>query len=156
MAGTATITGGARPAGGQGKPMGRGRGSSFKSTLELEAIGAPIEVRRHSAARRLTLRVSKTKRAVLVTVPAQCRMEEASRFVESNLDWVRECLGAVPEPVPFADGARIPLRGRQHRLCFSGVARARPVVEIAVAPGAMPQLLVSGRVEHAARRLKDW
>ena len=136
--------------------MGRGRSSSFKSTLELEALGAPIEVRRHSAARRLTLRVSKTKRAVLVTVPAQCRMEEASRFVESNLDWVRQCLGAVPEPVPFADGARIPVRGRLHRLCFSGVARARPVVEVAAGPGTVPQLLVSGRVEHAARRLKDW
>ncbi len=136
--------------------MGRGRSSSFKSSLELEALGAPIEVRRHSAARRLTLRVSKTKRAVLVTVPAQCRMEEASRFVESNLDWVRECLGAVPEPVPFADGARIPLRGRLHRLCFSGIPRARPVVEVGAGPGAMPGLLVSGRVEHAARRLKDW
>jgi predicted metal-dependent hydrolase len=136
--------------------MGRGRSSSFKSSLELEALGAPIEVRRHSAARRLTLRVSKTKRAVLVTVPAQCRMEEASRFVESNLDWVRECLGAVPESVPFADGARVPLRGRLHRLCFSGVARARPVVEIGAGPGTMPELLVSGRVEHAARRLKDW
>ena len=100
--------------------MGRGRSKSFKSTLELEALGAPIEVRRHPAARRLTLRVSKTKRAVLVTVPAQCRMEEASRFVESNLDWVRERLGCVPEPVPFEDGARIPLRGRLHRLCFIG------------------------------------
>src|SRR5262249_36937841 len=136
--------------------MSRGRSSSFKSTLELEALGAPIEVRRHAAARRLTLRVSKTKRAVLVTVPAQCRMEEASRFVESNLDWVRERLGSVPEPVPFADGAKIPLRGRMHRLCLSGVVRARPVVEVTAAPGAMPQLLVSGRVEHASRRLKDW
>ncbi len=139
--------------------MGRGRSSSFKSTLELEALGAPIEVRRHPAARRLTLRVSKTKRAVIVTVPAECRMEEAGKFVESNLDWVRERLGSVPEPVPFADGARIPLRGRLHDLCFSGVARARPVVEIAPAPaagGAVPRLLVSGRREHASRRLKDW
>jgi predicted metal-dependent hydrolase len=136
--------------------MSRGRSSSFKSTLELEALGAPIEVRRHAAARRMTLRVSKTKRAVLVTVPAVCRMEEASRFVESNLDWVRECLGAVPAPIPFADGARIPLRGRMHRLRFSGVARARPVVEVAAGAGATPQLVVSGRLEHASRRLKDW
>jgi len=151
-----TGTGGVRPAGGQEKPMGRGRSSSFRSTLELEALGAPIEVRRHAAARRLTLRVSKTKRAVLVTVPAQCRMEEASRFVESNLDWVRECLGAVPEPIPFADGARIPLRGRLHRLCVSGIARARPVVEVAAATGRLPQLVVSGRLEHASRRMKDW
>jgi predicted metal-dependent hydrolase len=140
--------------------MGSGRSRSFKSTLELEAIGAPIEVRRHPAARRLTLRVSKTKRAVLVTVPEQCRMEEASRFVESNLDWVRERLGCVPEPVPFEDGARIPLRGRLHVVSFTGSARARTgarsVVEVVTVPGVMPRLVVSGRSEHGPRRLKDW
>ena len=140
--------------------MGRGRSSSSKSSLELEALGAPIEVRRHPAARRLTLRVSKTRRAVIVTVPAQCRMEEAGKFVETHLDWVRERLGSVPEPIPFADGARIPLRGSPHCLCFSGVTRARSVVEIAAPagtkPSALPRLLVSGRLEHASRRLKDW
>jgi predicted metal-dependent hydrolase len=140
--------------------MGSSRGKSFKSTLELEALGAPIEVRRHPAARRLTLRVSKTKRAVLVTVPAECRMEEASRFVENNLDWVRERLGSVPEPVPFEHGAKIPLRGRLHCICFTGVTRAklgaRSVVEVVTTPGAMPRLVVSGRLEHASRRLKDW
>jgi predicted metal-dependent hydrolase len=139
--------------------MGSGRSKAFKSTLELEAIGAPIEVRRHPAARRLTLRVSKTKRAVLVTVPDQCRMEEASRFVESNLDWVRERLGCVPEPVPFADGAKIPLRGHLHCVCFTGVARARSaksVVEVVTSPGVTPRLIVAGRLEHGSRRLKDW
>jgi hypothetical protein len=140
--------------------MGSRRSKSFKSTLELEAIGAPIEVRRHPAARRLTLRVSKTKRAVLVTVPDQCQVEEATRFVESNLDWVRERLGCVPAPVPFEDGARIPLRGCLHGLCFTGMARARSgtrtVVEVVMSPGATPRLVVSGRLEHASRRLKDW
>jgi predicted metal-dependent hydrolase len=134
--------------------MARGRKKSFESGLELEALGAPIEVRRHPTARRLTLRVSKTKRAVIVTVPAQCRMEEAGRFVTSNLEWVRERLCSVPESVPFVDGARIPLRGCPHCLCFSGAARAKSVVE--VAEGARPRLVVNGRLEHASRRLRDW
>jgi predicted metal-dependent hydrolase len=137
-------------------PTGRGRGKSFRSELELEALGAPIEVRRHPAARRLTLRVSKTKRAVIVTVPADCQMEDAGRFVKSNLDWVRDRLGRVPAPIPFADGARIPLRGRLHRVCFLGAVRARQVVEVAGEGAAVPQLLVSGRLEHAPRRLRDW
>src|SRR5262245_7481574 len=146
-----------RLARGQGKPMGRGRSSSSKSTLELEALGAPIEVRRHPAARRLTLRVSKTKRAVIVTVPAQCRMEEAGRFVTSNLDWVRERLCSVPEPVPFVDGARIPLRGRLHCLCFSGAARAKAVVGVA-AGGAVsvPRRVGPGRRDRARRGVRDW
>ena len=122
----------------------------------MEALGAPIEVRRHPAARRLTLRVSKTKRAVIVTVPAECRIEEAGKFLKSNLDWVRERLGRVPEPVPFADGAKIPLRGRMHCVCFSGAGRAKAVVEVAEPAGTVPRLLVSGRLEHASRRLRDW
>jgi predicted metal-dependent hydrolase len=136
-------------------PTGRGTGRAVETAIELEALGAPIEVRRHPTARRLTLRVSKTKRAVIVTVPAECRMEEADRFLRSNLDWVRDRLTRVPEPVPFADGSRIPLRGRLHRVSFAGPDRARSVVEIDGAGGA-PRLSVAGRLEHAPRRLKDW
>jgi predicted metal-dependent hydrolase len=89
-------------------------------------------------------------------VPAECRMEEADKFLRSNLDWVRERLTRVPEPVPFADGSRIPLRGRPHRLCFTGPERARAVVEIEQSGGGAPRVNVSGRLEHAPRRLKDW
>ena len=137
-------------------PAGRGAKKSVASELELEALGAPIEVRRHPAARRLTLRVSKTKRAVVITVPADYRIEEATKFVRSNLDWVRERLGNVPEPVPFAAGSKIPFRGRLHQVCFTGSQRVRGVVEIADAEMRVPSLRVSGRLEHAPRRLKDW
>jgi hypothetical protein len=137
-------------------PTGRGQKRSVRSELELEALGAPIEVRRHPAARRLTLRVSKTRRAVIVTVPDACRMEDAGKFLKNNLEWVRDRLGRVPTPVPFADGSKIPVRGRMHRVCFTGVSRARAVVEIAEGLEVVPRLLVSGRTEHAPRRLKDW
>ena len=137
-------------------PTGRGTRKTVESAFELEALGAPIEVRRHPAARRLTLRVSKTKRAVIVTVPAECRLEEADKFLRSNLDWVRDRLTRVPEPVPFADGSRIPLRGRLHRVCFAGPERGRAVVEIEQSGSGTPRLDVSGRLEHAPRRLKDW
>jgi len=137
-------------------PTGRGKKKAVASELELENLGAPIEVRRHPAARRLTLRVSKTKRAVIVTIPAEYRMDEAGKFLRNNIEWVRERLGNVPEPVPFTDGARIPLRGRMHHVCFIGPRRARGVVEIADADGRTPSLDVSGRPEHAPRRLKDW
>jgi hypothetical protein len=137
-------------------PTGRGTRKTVETAFELEALGAPIEVRRHPTARRLTLRVSKTKRAVIVTVPVECRMEEADRFLRSNLDWVRDRLTRVPEPVPFADGSRIPLRGRLHRVSFTGPDRARSVVEIDQALSGAPRLNVAGRLEHAPRRLKDW
>jgi predicted metal-dependent hydrolase len=100
--------------------------------------------------------VSKTKRAVVVTVPAQCRMEEAGKFLKSHLDWVRERLGRVPEAVPFVDGAELPVRGRFHRISFGGALRRAAVVDLVEQTGRMPRLIVSGRAEHAPRRLKDW
>ena len=123
--------------------------------LEVRGIGVPVEVRRHAGARRLTLRVSKTRRAVIVTVPDHCRIDEAGRFLDSHIDWVRERLGRVPAPVLFADGAKIPFRGEVHRICFTGPGRGKAVVGIERF-GDLPRLNVSGDVAHAARRLRDW
>ena len=127
------------------------------AALQVQGIGVPVEVRRHAGARRLTLRVSKTRRAVVVTVPSGCRIEEADRFLKTNIDWVRERLGRVPDPVPLADGETLPLRGNLHRLCFIGPMRGAPVASIEHRPAeVMPRLNVSGLAEHAGRRLKDW
>jgi predicted metal-dependent hydrolase len=124
--------------------------------LQVQGIGVPVEVRQHATARRLTLRVSKTRRAVLVTVPRGCRIEEADRFLKTHIDWVRERLGRVPAPVPLADGASIPLRGTPHRVRFIGPSPGGAVVDLETSAQGSPRLLVSGRIEHAARRLKDW
>jgi hypothetical protein len=122
--------------------------------LSVQGIGVPVEVRRHAAARRLTLRVSKTRRAVVVTLPTTSHIEEAGRFLSTHADWVRERLGRVPEPVPLVEGATIPLRGEPHRISLTGSARG--VVSVDRSARGLPRLLVSGRHEHAARRLKDW
>ena len=124
--------------------------------LQVQGIGVPVEVRQHAGARRLTLRVSKTRRAVVVTVPSGCRIEEADRFLKTHVDWVRERLGRVPAPVPLADGATMPLRGTLHRIRFIGPAQGASVVAIESAAHGAPRLVVAGRLEHAARRLKDW
>jgi predicted metal-dependent hydrolase len=124
--------------------------------LQVQGIGVPVEVRQHAGARRLTLRVSKTRRAVVVTVPSGCRIEEADRFLKSHIEWVRDRLGRVPAPVPLADGATIPLRGAPHRVRFVGPGHGADVVGVERPAQGTPRLLVAGRAEHAARRLKDW
>ena len=135
--------------------MSSAKDASRTIALDVGGIGVPIEVRRHAGARRLTLSVSKTRRMVVVTVPNCCRMDEAGRFLKNHIEWVRERLGRVPAPVPFADGAVIPLRGVLHRLSFTGPRRGIPVVS-AGGSGAPHRLEVAGRLEHAARRLQDW
>jgi predicted metal-dependent hydrolase len=128
--------------------------SSALHTDNIGDLGAPVEVRRHPGARRLTLRVSRTRRAVIVTLPVQCDLDEAGSFITRNIAWVREHLDKLPTAVPFHDGVFIPLRGEAHRIVLSGPGRRAPVERKAVSP--YPELRVSGHGEHAPRRLKDW
>jgi hypothetical protein len=125
-------------------------------TSALAVNGVHVEVRRHPTARRLTLRVSQTRRAVIVTVPRRCRIDEAGLFVHRNLDWVRERLGNLPEPKPFVDGMRLPLRGVPHVVRFLPNDRGGPVVAVSVGARGERTIEVRGEAEHCARRLRDW
>jgi predicted metal-dependent hydrolase len=132
----------------------RRNASSTLKGGKIGDLGAPVEVRRHPGARRLTLRVSRTRRTVIVTLPVQCDLDEAGSFITRNIEWVRARLDSLPVPVPFVDGVFIPLRGEPHRVVFTGPGRRGPVERRATA--SYPELCVSGQPEHAPRRLKDW
>lgn len=125
--------------------------------LKVDGLPAPVEVRRHPRARRLTLRVSRTSGVVYLTMPRNTDLREADRFLARSLDWVRARLDGVPDAVPFRDGAVVPLRDVPHKLCFLGHRSGGPVVEHTESPDRrMPQLVISGSIEHAPRRLRDW
>ncbi len=146
-----------------------------KQNSTLADIGANLEVRRHPGARRLTLRVSRTRRAVIVTIPVQCDLDEAGSFLNRHIDWVRERLDSLPCSVPFEHGVMMPLRGVPHRLAFAPTASTRLVtcspVSICVpgsdvgaddtgtssaAQSTWPEIRVSGDSSSASRRLRDW
>jgi len=122
----------------------------------IEELDCPVEVRRHPGARRMTLRVSRTRRAIIVTLPVQCDLGEAGSFISRNIEWVRERLESLPRPVPFCDGALLPLRGEFHRVVFTGKRGPGHVVQRQSSEIGLPELHVSGRKEHAPRRLRDW
>jgi predicted metal-dependent hydrolase len=126
-----------------------------KANPAIDGLDAAIEVRRHPGARRMTLRVSRTKRAVIVTVPMQCDEAAAGSFLNRHIDWVRDRLGTLPEPVPFADGMAMPVRGVFHRVEFTGNVATRQLAEC-VATGEGPLVRIHGRLDHAARHLKVW
>jgi predicted metal-dependent hydrolase len=133
----------------------RALASSKKPKGRLEDISAQVQVRRHPGARRLTLRVSRTSRAVIVTIPVQCDLDEAGTFLSRHIDWVRERLDSLPDPVPFRDGVAMPLRGEPHKVVFTGETSTR-IVAVAAVPGHRPEIRVPGSLETAPRRLRDW
>jgi len=126
-----------------------------KSAGRIDDISAQFQVRRHPGARRLTLRVSRTSRAVIVTIPVQCDLDEAGTFLNRHIDWVRERLDSLPDPVPFRDGVAMPLRGEPHKVVFTGCTRSR-IVTIATVDGHRPEIRVPGSIDMAPRRLRDW
>lgn len=135
----------------------RTKASPSVRLLKVVGIHAPVEVRRHPTARRLTLRVSRTRRAVILTMPRSSDFREADQFLSRSLEWVRERLECVPEPAPFRDGAVVPLRGVAHKITFTGETRRGAVVRAETDTSRrMPSLRVFGLAEHAPRRLKDW
>lgn len=121
----------------------------------IEDVGARVEVRRHPGARRLTLRVSRTQRAVIVTLPLQCDLDEAGSFLSRHIDWVRERLDSLPDPVPFAHGMAMPLRGEPHDIIFTGATRTR-IVALARSAGSRAEIHVPGDAGIAPDRLRNW
>lgn len=135
------------------------RSRSSEGRVPVPGISSPVEVRHHPTARRMTLRVSSTQRAVIVTLPRHCGTDAVAPFVARHIEWVRQHLGCLPEAVGFAAGAIVPLRGVAHRVEFAGPRpRGSPIVAVQPAqlPDELPRLVVSGDVEHAPRRLRDW
>ena len=141
--------------------------------LRVAGLDTPVEVRRSARAGRLILKVSEARRAATLTVPPHASLEDASDFLARHFDWLQDRLAAIPEPVPFRDGACLPLRGIEHGLSFVGPLRRRGVVwteagdrvrdrpadwsaEGAAPDGPRPRICVAGTPDHAARRLKDW
>jgi predicted metal-dependent hydrolase len=130
--------------------------SSTRERITVIGLDEPVEVRRHPAARRMTLRVSRTSRSVIVTLPMQCDLRQAGKFLTTHLDWVQERLTKMPKPQPFEHGSLIPLRGNPHRILFTGRRRGSPVEKPAVLCGRRDELHVNGDREFAPRRLRDW
>jgi predicted metal-dependent hydrolase len=148
--------------------------------LRVPNVGCTVELRRSPRAKRFSLKVSHTERAAILTLPNRGRVEDASAFLARHADWLRKQLERLPEPVPFVDGAVVPLRGELHQLKFAGARRYNGVVWIenkgspsdasSSLAGLMDwrslsclrsdvplsNLCVSGDEAHAPRRFSDW
>lgn len=149
--------------------------------LRIAGLDTQVQVRRHQAARRLTLRVSQVKREAVLTMPLGSSVQDAARFVAQHMEWLRSKLEALPAPVSFTNGCIILYRGERHRIEFMGPTRHAKVAwtegtreaqrllreaqemapesrrsRVRLPERHLPRICVSGHVEHAPRRLQDW
>ncbi|MDH5723743.1 MAG: M48 family metallopeptidase [Alphaproteobacteria bacterium] len=69
-------------------------------------------IKRSKRAKRVALRLDPVERAVNLVVPEKMPLKKAYYFAKNHEDWIRETLDNLAPPIPFIDGAMIPVFGR--------------------------------------------
>jgi len=112
-------------------------------------LGAPLSIRINPRARRLLLRIDATSRRVELVLPSGVPAEHGLNFLAAQRGWIAARLEALPMPVPFAEGAIVPVFGTPHRIRREADSAAPPV---AIRDG---EIRVRGDPAHLARRVRD-
>ncbi len=112
-------------------------------------LGAPLSVRVSPRARRVALKINAAERTVELTLPRGAPAGPALRFLTAQRGWITARLQALPRPVPFADGALVPVLGVLHRVRHETDAAGPPV---AIVDG---EIRVKGDPAHLGRRVRD-
>jgi len=122
-------------------------------TVDFDGQIYPVRVRRHLQARRYTLRIHAACREVVLTMPPRGSLREAHAFANSHRAWIAARLGRLPDAVPFAHGAALPLRGVEYRIEHRRGVRGTVWLE---QTGGQNLLCVAGDEAHVSRRLRDF
>ncbi len=124
------------------------RAEAQRHAAALE-LGAPLSIRVNPRARRMLLRVNAAMREVELVLPRGVSAERGLKFLATQRGWVAARLEALPQLVPFAEGAVVPVFGTPHRICRESDMSKPPV---AIAAG---EIRVRGEPAHLARRVRD-
>ncbi|MDR3535068.1 MAG: SprT family zinc-dependent metalloprotease, partial [Acetobacteraceae bacterium] len=118
-------------------------------TFALPSGPTRVEWRRSSRARRVSLRIDPSDGAVVVTLPPRAGRAAGLALLQTHAGWVADRLAALPDALPFTDGAVVPIGGIPHRI------RHRPDAH----GGAWLQdgeLHVTGAADFVTRRVRDF
>jgi predicted metal-dependent hydrolase len=143
-------------AGFDGGSIGRMRRRSESALAEIgrEAValdlGAPLAIRVSPRALRVGLRIDAAERCVELVLPQGVPAEYGLRFLRDKRGWIAARLEALPRPVPFVEGAAVPVLGVPHRICRSFDPAAPPV---AITDG---EIRVRADPIHLPRRVRDY
>jgi predicted metal-dependent hydrolase len=118
-------------------------------TFPLPSGPARIEWRRSNRARRVSLRIDPSGGAVIVTLPPRAGRAAGLNLLRSHAAWVADRLAALPDTLPFAEGAVIPIAGVSHRIRHTPEARGGAWLQDG-------ELHVAGKPEFIARRVRDF
>jgi predicted metal-dependent hydrolase len=119
---------------------------------EVDALdlGSPLLIRVNPRARRIALRVDAAERKLELILPASVPPSQGLRFLAAKRAWVVSRLRALPQRVPFEEGAIVPVLGIAHRIVRE-LDPAAPRVAI-----GDREIRVRGEATHLARLVRDY
>ena len=79
-------------------------------------IGAPVAIRVSQRARRVGLRIDPAGRKVELILPRGVSASTGLRFLGAKREWIAARLQTLSQPVPFTEGAIVPVLGVPHRI----------------------------------------
>src|SRR5205809_5339970 len=121
----------------------------MRGLRDERALGAAVSIRVSPRARRVGLRIDAAERKVELVLPRGVAVKTGLRFLEAKRAWVAARLEALPQPVPFVEGALVPVLGVVHRIRRELDPTAPPV---RILDG---EIRVWGDPPHLARRVRD-
>jgi len=90
----------------------------------LEVAGAVVTLKVNRRARRVSLRLDRTRRQIVATAPSPRRLAEAAAFARERAHWIAERLAELPAAEPVHPGLTLLVFGELVRL-EAGSGRAR-------------------------------
>jgi predicted metal-dependent hydrolase len=112
-------------------------------------ISVPVAIRVSRRARRVGLRVDPSRRTVELVLPPGIAAGTGLRFLAAKREWIAARVRALPEPVPFVEGAIVPVLGIPHQICRE---RGPAPASVRIIEG---EIRVSGDPTSLARQVRD-
>ncbi len=124
------------------------------ATLTLDGRDVPVRYRRNPRAQRIIMRMDKTGRGIVLTVPDGTSHARAHEFARSQSGWIWQRLDATgsTDDAKSLAGTSIVVRGANHVI----VAAEGRGVPVHIRDFPEPSLMVRGEPEHMARRITDF
>lgn len=114
---------------------------------QLDVSGAVVRLKVNARARRVSLRLDRTRREIIATAPSPRKLAEAAAFARERSGWITARLAELPLTSPLHPGLLIEVFGRPVRL-ESGTGRAQ---WIEPEDGSTPRIAAMGEGEGYAR-----
>jgi hypothetical protein len=90
----------------------------------LEVAGTAVTLKVNRRARRVSLRLDRTRREIVATAPSQRRLPEAAAFARERAGWIAERIAELPAATPVHPGMVLRVFGEPVRL-EAGTGRAK-------------------------------